>query len=405
MMATNEATTTKMPFEKNKGRRLNRFPIIILCTVIAVILIVVAYSYQKKVNDMNAPGKVDDSLNKPASSSVLFGDVPIAGEIGARDNTRVSKTNKERQSSETNKPGGMAVKDTQQKQRSRYWDYYEQEMLKAQQMRYANAQSAIYSKTTVDIPDSKNKQLAQEVNSPTTRPVANNPANGQSSNDDFNGQQAKRDFLKQKADKADYLGNTRIPALSKFEVKAGTIIPGIMIGGINSDLPGEILGQVRENVYDTVTGQYLLIPQGSRLLGIYDNGVTMGQERVLIAWTRIIYPDGSSLNLNLMPGTDTSGYAGFNDQVNNHYMRTFGTAILMSVISAGVQLSQPQASNGDNYNNSQIMAGALGQQLSQVGAQTVQQNMRIQPTLEIRNGYKFNIMVNKDIILEPYVGH
>ncbi len=104
--------------------------------------------------------------------------------------------------------------------------------------------------------------------------------------------------------------------VSAYDVKAGAVIPAIMIGGLSSDLPGQLIGQVAENVYDTATGRFILIPQGSKLIGTYDNAITTGQERVLVAWTRIIYPDASSLDLGKMPGADQGGYAGFNDRVN-----------------------------------------------------------------------------------------
>ncbi len=221
-----------------------------------------------------------------------------------------------------------------------------------------------------------------------------------------NGQTQKRAFLSASLDAETYLGRERKAALvPNVEIKAGTVIPGVMISGINSDLPGMIIGQVRQAVYDSATGQNLLIPPGARLVGTYDSGVTLGQTRALVVWQRLIYPDGSSLTLDNMTGADRSGYAGFNDKVNNHYAKLFGNAIFLSMFSAGIQLSQPQASNGENYSSSQIIAGALGQQLGQLGMKMAERNMDIQPTIEIRPGYQFNIMVNKDIILPPWEGH
>ena len=224
---------------------------------------------------------------------------------------------------------------------------------------------------------------------------------------DPNKQAEKRAFLAQTSEADVYLKATRQAGISPaLEVKAGTVIPGVMIGGINSDLPGQIIGQVRENVYDSATGQNLLIPAGARLIGTYDNGVTLGQSRVLVAWTRVIYPDGSSLSLSTMPGADQSGYAGFNDKVNNHYWRIFGNGLMLSLFSAGVQLSQPQSNGSQNgYDSQQIIAGALGQQMGQLGMEMTRRNLDIQPTLEIRPGYMFNVMVTKDIILPPWQGH
>lgn len=221
-----------------------------------------------------------------------------------------------------------------------------------------------------------------------------------------NQQLQKRAFLNAPPETDIYLPHRRQDALVMTqEVKAGTVIPGVMITGLNSDLPGKIIGQVREDVYDSATGTQLLIPAGARLFGTYDSNVTYGQGRALVAWERIIYPDGSSITINRMPGADGGGYAGFEDQVNNHYGRIFGSAILLSVFSAGIQLSQPQAQNGENYNSSQIIAGALGQQLGQLGMQLAQRNLNIQPTIEIRPGYAFNIVVTKDMILPTWRGH
>lgn len=220
---------------------------------------------------------------------------------------------------------------------------------------------------------------------------------------DPNGQDQKAAFLAvaAKPEASPYLAAARTPAISKNEVKAGTVIPAVMVGGINSDLPGQIVGQVARNVYDTISGNTLLIPAGAKVIGTYDSSVSHGQRRVLVAWSRIIFLDGSSISLGGMPGADEGGYAGFSDRVNNHFWKMFGDALLMSVVTAGVQLSQPQT-NSATLTSSQIMAASLGQQFGQVGSQVVQQNMNIQPTLTIRPGYEFNVMVTKDIILPPW---
>lgn len=208
-----------------------------------------------------------------------------------------------------------------------------------------------------------------------------------------------------KPDASPYLKHTRIPAISPYEIKAGAIIPGVMISGANSQLPGQITGQVRQDVYDSATGEHLLIPAGSRLVGTYDSAVGAGQERMFVAWQRIIFPDSSSITLDAMPGADKSGLAGFKDQVNNHYVRTFGQAFLLSLFSAGLQLSQPRGAVQGTYNAQQIGAAAIGQQLGQLGMQLARRNLYMQPTLEIRPGFNFTIAVNKDMILSPWTGH
>jgi len=139
----------------------------------------------------------------------------------------------------------------------------------------------------------------------------------------------------------DYLGASLRAPVSPYEIKAGTIIPAVLLSAVNSDLPEQVLGQVREAVYDTENGQHLLVPQETRLVGPYDHHVVYGQERVPITWKRLILPNGSSLSLkDGMPGTDAVGAAGFHDQVNHHDLRTRGNALLLSVISTGVHLSQ-----------------------------------------------------------------
>jgi type IV secretion system protein TrbI len=293
------------------------------------------------------------------------------------------------------------------------WANYKQKQISANQRRESALMAALNSPTTIQSKQNNNSPSSQNTgieiggsfaNNPVNMAglIANNGSNSGGDNDaEFNGQSAKRGFLQQRNIYSNYSNAMKTPAISIYELKAGSIIPAIMISGINSDLPGQIIGQVSENVYDSATGKHLLIPQGARLVGIYDNAVTTGQNRVLIAWNRIIFSDGASLNLDLMPASDQSGYAGFNDKVNNHFAKTFGSALLMSIFSAGVQVSQPQATNGQNINSGQTIAGAIGQQLGQAGSQVIGRNIRVQPTLQIRPGYRFNISVTKDFIISP----
>jgi type IV secretion system protein VirB10 len=197
------------------------------------------------------------------------------------------------------------------------------------------------------------------------------------------------------------------PALTPYEVKAGSLLPAVLITQANSDLPGQLIAQVRENVFDSATGQHLLIPQGTRAIGVYDSLVAFGQERVLVAWQRLIFPDGSSLNLGSMPGTDFAGAAGFRDRVQRDYVRVFGGAVLLSAISAGLQISQGTFGSGNQTTDTrdlrEILAAALGQNLGELGTEIARRNMNVQPTLVIRPGYRFNIAVMKDLVLHvPY---
>ena len=195
-----------------------------------------------------------------------------------------------------------------------------------------------------------------------------------------------------------------------LELKTGAVIPGVMVTGINSDLPGNIIAQVSQNVFDTATGQQLLVPQGAKLFGVYDSRVIYGQERVLVAWNRIVFPDGSAVTLGAMPGSDMAGNAGYTDEVNNHYLRIFGSAILMSMITGGMYYSMDALSASGNSGQTNQkptlqdeMGSALAAQLGQATMQLLQKNLNIKPTLEIRPGYQFNVIVTKDMVFQkPY---
>lgn len=214
---------------------------------------------------------------------------------------------------------------------------------------------------------------------------------------DTGDQAHKNDFLEKQAI-TEYLPHTRAKQQSPLEVKTGTVIPATMLTGLNSDLPGMILAQVSQNVYDTATGGYLLIPQGSRLVGSYDSYITYGQSRALVSWTRVIFPDGSTIELKGMPGTDQGGFAGLEDQVDNHYARIFGSAILMSVINGAFEYSQGSNSSSDKETVGESMSNAVGRELTSTSAGLLRKNLNIQPTIKIRQGYKLNVMVNRDII-------
>jgi type IV secretion system protein VirB10 len=201
---------------------------------------------------------------------------------------------------------------------------------------------------------------------------------------------------------SEYLPTTRHAQASPFELKAGSIVSGVLIGGINSDTPGAVLGQISENIYDTATGKYLLIPQGARVLGVYDSHVVYGQHRVLVVWQRIIYPDGSSLNIGGMVGSDPSGYAGFKQKVDNHYSRLIGAALLASVFTAAGKAATENDRDSDG--NETVMAESVMQTMANFGATLAEKNMNVAPTLRILPGYRFSIMTTKDIAFaEPYV--
>ncbi|MAZ85083.1 MAG: conjugal transfer protein TrbI [Hoeflea sp.] len=222
--------------------------------------------------------------------------------------------------------------------------------------------------------------------------------NGQAA--DPNGQAGKQSFFNQDIADLGYLPNSVVPQISPFELKRGSVIPATLVTGINSDLPGHITAQVSQNVYDSATGHRLLIPQGSKLLGRYDSDVSFGQNRVLVVWTDIIFPNGSTLQIGGMAGTDSAGYGGFKDKVDNHYLRTFGSAILVALIGTGTDLLQPQDRSGIGATDSAADAArrSFAETFGQISQQTVSKNLDVQPTLKIRPGYRFNVLVDQDIV-------
>jgi type IV secretory pathway VirB10-like protein len=219
---------------------------------------------------------------------------------------------------------------------------------------------------------------------------------------DPNGQSGKTAFMRENAkDHSTYNASQVLGPLSPYEVKAGSIIPTTLITGINSDLPGEVVAQVRENVYDSISGAYLLIPQGSRLLARYDSAIAYGQERVVLCWQRLIRPDGTSLSLECAPGVDLAGQAGFADEVDHHWGKLITGVVLSSLLAA---VTQAATGNVDGYRPSlaqSFTAGAAGDMAS-AGQQITRKNIGIQPTVKIRPGYSVNVLVNKDLVIPPY---
>jgi type IV secretion system protein VirB10 len=195
-------------------------------------------------------------------------------------------------------------------------------------------------------------------------------------------------------------GGLQVPT-SPYQVMAGTIIPAALVTGINSDLPGQVIATVTEAVYDMATGRFLLIPQGSRLIGRYDSQVAFGQRRLLLVWTRLILPDTSSISLDRLPGIDPAGTAGLEDGVDWHWDRILAGAALSTLLGVGAELAAP---NNGGSTGSVTVAVKQGAQdtVNQVGQEITKRNMSIQPTLTIRPGFPMRVMVNKDLILRPY---
>jgi type IV secretion system protein TrbI len=186
--------------------------------------------------------------------------------------------------------------------------------------------------------------------------------------------------------------------ISPFTLMAGSIIPASLVTGLNSDLPGFVIGQVTENVYDTVTGRHLLVPQGTKIIGKYDSVVAFGQKRALVIWQRLIRPDGSSLVIDNLPATDEGGYAGLEDKVDYHTWALLKGIALATFLGVGTELS---VGNNENDIIAAIRQSAQ-ENTNQAGQQFVQRQLDVQPTLTVRPGWPLRIIVHKDLILEPY---
>lgn len=197
-----------------------------------------------------------------------------------------------------------------------------------------------------------------------------------------------------------WLLNSKMEKTRHNALMTGSVIPAVATTGINSDLPGQVMAQVSQNVYDSLTGQRILIPQGSKLIGSYDSGLAYGQNRLFVAWKRIIFPDGRSLDIGSMPGSSGAGYSGFKDKVNNHYMKIWGSAVMMSLVGASMSFGTDRDKNTDGNGTtfSSELSSNLASTFGQAVAQSIQKNMNIAPTLEIRPGYRFNVVITKDIL-------
>lgn len=244
-----------------------------------------------------------------------------------------------------------------------------------------------------------NGAFTRNSSSPDLLSAALQAAQGSSANSDPNGQIGKQNFFNQDISEAGYLANRVLPQQSPFELKRGSVIPATLITGINSDLPGRITAQVRQNVYDSATGHRLLVPQGTKLFGRYDSNVSFGQNRVLVVWTDIIFPNGATLQIGSMGGVDVEGYGGFKDKVNNHYFRTFGSAALLALIGTGIDMAIPESSTLATQDTASDAARRnFAEAFGRVAERTINKNLNVQPTLEIRPGYNFNILVDQDIV-------
>ena len=235
-------------------------------------------------------------------------------------------------------------------------------------------------------------------NAPAGLPIGGGQITGAGADLRQNGQDGKLAFVNAATDKRTVSPDRLQAPASPYVVQAGTLIAGALLTGIQSDLPGQITGQVTENVFDSPTGRYLLIPQGAKLIGIYDSQVTFGQSRVLLVWTRLIMPNGRSIVLERQPGTDPQGYSGLEDGVDNHWGQLFKAALLSTLLSVGSEAG----TTGQQNDLIQAIRQGASNSFSQTGQQIVARQLTIQPTLTIRPGFPVRVFVNHDLVLAPY---
>jgi type IV secretion system protein VirB10 len=215
----------------------------------------------------------------------------------------------------------------------------------------------------------------------------------------------KNSFLTNSGSSRDYVAKPVQQPLSPFEIKAGTLIPAALVTGINSDLPGEIIAQVTENVFDTATGRFLLVPQGSRLVGKYDSLLSYGQNRALVVWNRLILPNGDSIDLEAMPGADETGAAGLEDETDHHRWAFAGALAVSTLLSLGPSIAQSVAESGQSGTTTNVYtapASALGSNTSQVGENMLNRELNRPNTITVRPGWPLNVLINRDLVMRSY---
>jgi type IV secretion system protein VirB10 len=406
-------------------RRLNRLPIIVAIVIVVLFIGVVVIGISWRGLTFNRDNGLDSASNTPATNfgdqlkkgitdgiigdpdkQEMFQPTPVVVEKDDKPKTVVERP-LERQNNQKSRIESLEEWKARLKR-----EQDEQYIREAQRQRMARLQAratALDSPLKVDISevekivanskDPGRQDTVAAVNNPSDLYAAAMKSGLSGQNVDQNGQASKEDFFNQDIKDLGYLPNKVVPQMSLYELKRGSVIPATLITGLNSDLPGRITAQVSQSVFDSATGYRLLIPQGAKLFGRYDSKVSFGQERVLVVWTDLIFPNGSTLQIGGMAGTDAEGYGGFNDKVDRHLWRTFGSAALIALIGTGIDMSMPQSSTLETQETASDAARRnFAESFGRVAEQTISKNLDVQPTIQIRPGYKFNVLVDQDII-------
>lgn len=262
----------------------------------------------------------------------------------------------------------------------------------AEQRRLQEIEAARTSRVFVPVEARERPATAAPAAQPT-RDAASTPPDGTDATD------RRLAFLGAAADRRTVSPDRLQAPASPFVIQAGSIIPAALLTGLRSDLPGQITAQVTENVFDSPTGRHLLIPQGARLIGAYDSRVSFGQRRILLVWTRLILPDGRSIVLERLPGADEAGFAGLEDGVNHHWGRLFLAAGLATLLNLGLELGQD-----DESDIARAIRESGQDTVGRAGEEIVRRQLSVPPTLTVRPGFPVRVIVNRDLVVEPYGG-
>lgn len=430
-------------------RRLNRVPVFVFVAGVCLVVGAIGYTYRARLQSSAAAVHDADTKAEAATGPAVLNGAPQTGEIRSASfrptvappstqppppqpaQAQRGPSDGGQQQAQEDDPAGQARKQA--------WQTYYQQLAALQQSRQQDAVNAMKADTAPNgmtggggaVPQAgagsgADPQLAQAqgtaAQTGTAVPAAYGGGAGfaltpggfgvgggypvlSPAGPDPAGAREKQAFLGQSGNlgQNDTLSATVRDPLSPYLVTAGDVIPCVAQGGEDSDTPGQFVGRVSRNIYDSATGRFLLIPQNSKVIGSYDNVVTNGQTRIPTVITRIIFPDSSSIPIGAMPAADQAGFAGLHDQVDKHLWEKFGNALLLAGGSAGIQLSQGAGQSTNGYNAQQIGAAAIGQQFGELGQEYARSGLAIPNTLRIRNGYNFVVQVTKDVVLRPYV--
>ena len=424
-------------------RRLNRVPVWIAAGGVCGVIAAVGYTYKARLDASVAQQREQESSRGEGAIPAVLNGAPKGNDVrltanrmpnpfkgGTQDDAQASS---QRVQSDQQSAAHQPPEDAAEQARKQAWQTYYQQLAALQQQRQQEALSAMKADTAPNGPGGQQQAPsatpgpdqqateAQGVAPPSRAQVASTqfgmaPQLGglgigggypilPPAGPDPAGAREKQAFTGQTGNlgQNDTLAATVRDPISPYLVTAGDVIPCVAQGGEDSDTPGQFVGRVSRNVYDSATGRFLLIPQNSKVIGSYDNIVTTGQSRIPTVITRIIFPDSSSIPLGAMPAADQGGFAGLHDQVDRHLWEKFGNAAILAIGSAGIQISQGNGQSAGGYNSQQIGAAAIGQQFGELGQEFARSGLSIPNTLRVRPGYSFVVQVTKDMVLRPYV--